>query len=142
MIVLATLLFFLAAQAPVSLDQVKVEANPEHRARLAVDYAGVAERRAETAYAEGNMDQVRGNVKDMLDSMELARDSFVASGKRPGRSPGPYKYAEMHSSELLIRLNDLEQKMDAVERDIVDGAKMKVQEIHDSWFEGIMGKSR
>jgi hypothetical protein len=48
----------------------------------------------------------------------------------------------MHSSELLIRLNDLEQRMDAVERDAVDGAKMKVQEIHDSWFEGIMGKSR
>ena len=88
------------------------------------------------------MDQVRGNLKDMVDSVELARDSFVASGKRPGRSPGPYKFAEMHSSELLIRLNDLEERMDAAERDAVDGAKMKVQEIHDFWFDGIMGKSK
>jgi hypothetical protein len=142
MTILATLLFFLAVQAPVSLDQVKAEPNAEHRARLAVDYAAVAEHRAENAYSDGDLDQLRSHLKDMVDSMIVARDSFVASGKKPGRSPGPYKYAEMHSQELLIRLNDLEQKMDASERDIVNGAKIQVQEIHDSWFEGIMGKSK
>jgi hypothetical protein len=142
MTLLAALLFLFAAQAPTSLDQVKADANPEHRARLAVDYASLAERRAEAAYDAGNMEQVRANLKEVVDSMELAKDSFEASGKKPGRSPGPYKYAEQHSRELLIRLNDLGQKMDAGEREPLDGAKTQVQDIHDAWFEGIMGKSK
>lgn len=88
MTLLAMVLFFLAAQAPVSLDQVKAEANAEHRARLAVDYSSVAERRAETAYTGGNLDQVRGSIKDMVDSMVVAQDSFVASGKQPDARRG------------------------------------------------------
>jgi hypothetical protein len=142
MMILATVLFFLAAQAPVSLDQVKSEANPERRARLAVDYAAVAEKQAETAYDDGDMKQVHGHLQDVVDSITLARDSFVASGRKPGRSPRPYKYAEMHSQEILIRLHDLEEKMDVSERPDVEGARIKIQEIHDSWFDGIMGRSK
>jgi hypothetical protein len=48
----------------------------------------------------------------------------------------------MHSRELLIRLGDLEQRMDVGERGPIDRVKAKVQEIHDAWFEGIMGKKK
>jgi hypothetical protein len=32
--------------------------------------------------------------------------------------------------------------MDADERHLVEGPRAKIQEIHDAWFEGIMGKKR
>ena len=142
MIPLLALVLFFAAPMPTSLDQVKAEPNPERRAKAAVDYAGIAEKNAEAAYAGGDMPRMATHLKDVAESLETARQALAASGKSPGRSPGPYKYAEMHSRELLIRLNDLEQKMDVSERDSIQGTKQKVQELHDAWFDGIMGRKR
>jgi len=139
MTILFTLLILLAAPAPSSLDQVKAEAKPEHRARAAIEYASVAERNAEAAYSRGDMKSVESELRNMEQSLGLAQDSLTASGKTPGRNPGPYKYAEMHSRELLIRLGDLEQKMDVSERAPVEAIRSKVQQMHDAWFDGIMG---
>jgi hypothetical protein len=137
------LLVLLAAQPlPSSLEQVRGEVNPEHRARLAIDYAGVAEKNAETAYASGDLGTTVADLKDVGESMQLAQDSFVASHKTPGRNPGPFKYAEMRSRELLIRLSDLERRMDLDERGQIAGIETKVREIHDAWFEGIMGRAK
>ncbi len=137
------LLALLAAQpAPSTLDQVKAEVNPEHRARLAIDYATVAEKNAETAYAKGDLDVTVGELKNVGESMQLAQDSFIASHKTPGRNPGPFKYAELRSRELLIRLSDLERRMDLDEQGLIAGVKTRVQEIHDAWFEGIMGRAK
>ena len=137
------LLALLAAQpAPSSLGQVKAELNAEHRARLAIDYAALAEKNAETAYAKGDLDATIGELKNVGESMQLAQDTFVASHKTPGRNPGPFKYAEMRSRELLIRLSDLERRMGLDEQGLVTGVKTKVQDIHDAWFEGIMGRAK
>jgi hypothetical protein len=134
--------FFAAQQAPSSLEQVRTEANPEHRARMAIDYAGVAEKSAEAAYAKGDLDATVAELKNVGESVQLAQDAFVASHKTPGRNPGPFKYAELRSRELLIRLSDLERRVDLDERDLIAGVKAKVQEIHDAWFEGIMGRAK
>lgn len=142
MIPLLALVLLFAAPVPTSLDQVRAEPKAEHRARAAVDYAAVAEKNAEAAYANGDMAGMAAQLKNVVASMETARDSLAASGKSPAHSPGPYKYAEMHSRELLIRLGDLQQRMDVSERDSLQSAKAKVQEIHDAWFEGIMGRKR
>jgi hypothetical protein len=142
---MTSLLLFvlLAAQpAPSSLEQVKAEVNAEHRARLAIDYAAVAEKNAENAYAKGDLDATVAELKNVGESIETAQDAFVASHKSPGRNPGPFKYAEMRSRELLIRLTDLERRMDLDERGLIAGVKTKVQEIHDAWFEGIMGRAK
>ena len=48
----------------------------------------------------------------------------------------------MSKAELLIRLGDLEQKMDSTERGLIASLKAKVQEMHDAWFEGIMGRKK
>jgi hypothetical protein len=142
MISLLLVFLFAAQPAPASLDQVRAEPNAEHRARLAVDYAAFAEKNAETAYAKGDLDTVAAELKNVGESLEVAQEAFVASHKTPGRNPGPYKYAEMRSRELLIRLSDLERRMDADERGVVAGLKARVQELHDTWFEGIMGRAK
>jgi hypothetical protein len=141
-ITLLSLFLLFAPSAPMSLAQVRAEANPEHRARAAIDYAAVAERSAEAAYDKGEMNSVEAELKNVDESFEIAQQAFDAAHKTPGRNPGPFKYAEMHSRELLIRLGDLEQKMDVSERDSIQDTKTKVQELHDAWFEGIMGRRR
>lgn len=142
MTTLFLLFFFWGSPAPASLDQVKAQPSPEHRARLAVDYAAVAEKNAETAYAKGDLDATAAELKNVEESLETARESLVTSHKTPGRNPGPYKYAEMHSRELLIRLSDLERRMDIGERNLIKDVEAKVQEIHDAWFDGIMGRTK
>ena len=139
---LLVLFLMMAPPAPLSLDQVKADPNPDHRAKLAIDYASVAEKNAETAYVKGEMQNVEAELKNVGESLDAAQEALVASHKTPGRNPGPYKYAELHSRELLIRLGDLEQKMDSSERRLIADLKAKVQEMHDAWFEGIMGRKR
>jgi len=139
---LFALFLMLAPPVVSSLDQVKADPNPDHRAKAAVDYASVAERNAEAAYAKGETQNADAELKNVEESMEAAEEALVASHKTPGRNPNPYKYAELHSRELLTRLGDLEQKMDSSERSVIAGVKAKVQELHDAWFEGIMGRKR
>ena len=142
MIPLLALVLLFAAPLPTSLDQVRAEPNAERRAKAAIDYAGVAEKNAEAAYGKGDMPGLTVELKNVVESLKVAQQTLAASGKSPGRNPGPYKYAEMHSHDLLFRLGDLEQKMDALERESIQVAKQQVQELHDAWFEGIMGRKR
>ncbi len=142
---MTTLLMFLllwAPPPPSSLDQVKAEPNPEHRAHAAIEYAAVAEKNAEMAFAKGDTDALSAALKEVAESFDIAEESFVASHKTPGKNPGPYKYAEVHSRELLVRLGDLEQRLDPSEQTLIEGVKAKVQKIHDVWFEGIMERAK
>jgi hypothetical protein len=136
------LLFLLAVPPPATLDQVKAETNPERRARLAIDFAMASEKQAEGSYAKGDLEAAKTQLNLMAESMEAAKAAFKTSGRSPGRNPGPYKYAEQKSQELLKRLRDLDQRMDADERETVSGPRAKVQEIHDEWFEGIMERKK
>lgn len=142
MTLLGPLLLLLAANSALTLDQVRADPNPEHRAKAAVEYAAVAERAAESANDAGDTARFSAELNNMTSAMELARDSFAAAGKTPSRQPSAFKNAELRSHEILHRLNDLRQKLDADARPLLDGPIMKVEEIHDAWFDGIMGRKR
>lgn len=139
---LILVLLLMAAPPVTSLEQVKADPNPEHRARAAVDYSAVAQKKAEAAYGAGDLAATVAALKEVQQSIELAKSSFEETGKLPGRSSGIYKYAEQHSEQLLLHLRDLGQKMDDSERDAISPVKARVQEIHDEWFEGLMGKKK
>ena len=139
---LVLLAFFFAAPPPTSLDQVKAEPNLEKRSRAAMDFAAVSEKNAKAKYAGGELDPTIAELKTMLESIELARATLISSGRTPGRNPGSYKYAEQKSQDLLIRLSDLEQRMDDEERQSMISIRTRVQEIHDEWFEGIMERKK
>ncbi len=139
---LFALFLFFAATAPLTLDQVRADPSPEHRAKAAVDYAVQAERAAEAASERSDEAQLAVELRNMVTAMELARDSFTAAGKTPSRQPGTFKGVELLSHQLLARLADLRHKMDDDLRSLMDGPIMKVEEIHDVWFEGIMGKKK
>jgi hypothetical protein len=137
-----TILLLLAQSTPLSLDQIRAEASPEHRAKLAIDFAVGSERNAEVAYSKGDLPGVVAELKNMQTAVELAQQSFLQTGRTPQRHPGPYKSAELRTQEILVRLSDLEKRMDADERSAIEAPKAKVQEIHDIWFDGIMSKKK
>jgi hypothetical protein len=137
-----SVLFFFASTNGPTLDQVRADNNPEHRAKAAVEYATLAERAAEAANDNGDTARLTADIQSMVEAMELARDSFAAAGKTPNRQPGSFKGVEILSHQLLHRLSDLQNKMDLDQKAILDGPIMKIQEIHDAWFDGIMGKKK
>jgi hypothetical protein len=142
MTLLYPILLFFAANPALTLDQVRADPSPEHRAKAAVDFAAVAERWAEAA-SDGNDDaRLTVAIRDMVAAMELARDSFAAAGKTSSRNPGTFIGVELRSHDLLHRLTDLQNKMGADQKSLLDGPIMKIQEIHDVWFDGIMGKKK
>lgn len=132
----------LTQAAPSSLDQIRADANLEHRAKAAVEFAVAAEHNAEAAYSRSEMAAVETELKSMLAAMELAKAALDLTGKSANRHPGPYKSAELKSQELLVRLGDLERRMDSEERVILQAPRARVQEIHDAWFDSIMSKKK
>lgn len=134
------ILLLAAATAPPTLDSIRKDPNPEHRAKAAVEFAVTAERAVESAYDKGAERDLADSIRDLLAAIELARDSFTAAGKTPYRSPSTFKGPQLRTHDILHRLGDLRQRMGADERPILDGPIMKIQEIHDAWLEGIMGK--
>jgi phage terminase large subunit len=124
---------------PGSLDQVEEEPNPERRARAGVDFAVIAERNAEVSFFRGGAENVVGELNAMTKGLEIARDSLMASKKRPGKNSDLYKYAEGRTRELLKRLEDFEQRVYVEDRSVVAVPKARVREIHDFWLDGIKG---
>ena len=74
-----------ATTGAVTLDSVRADPNPEHRAKAAVDFAVTAERDAEIANGYTDAARFKTDIDNMVAAMELARDSFTAAGKTPGR---------------------------------------------------------
>jgi len=124
--------------AAADLQPAKNEPNLEKRSRLALTNADQAISEAREAYAVQNMKATEAKLGEVRESVELAQTALAASGKKPGKSPGPYKYAETESRKLLRRLEGLKQEMDLTDRAVIEPVQNRVQEIHDAWLDGIL----
>jgi ElaB/YqjD/DUF883 family membrane-anchored ribosome-binding protein len=134
----AVVLFSTAAGA--DLATIKAEPNLEKRAEKALDNADDALKAAQDAYNEQyDLKKTELALKEVSDSVELAYESLVATGKNPSRSPKHFKRAEIKTRELMRRLDDLRARMGTNERQSVEDARHVVQKVHDNLLEGIMG---
>ena len=138
--VVTTMLPYLIvpAMSAADLQPAKNEPNLEKRSRLALANADQEVSEAREAYAVQNMKATESKLGEVRESVELAQAALIASGKKPGKSPGPYKYAETKSRELLRRLEGLKQEMDLADRAVIEPVQNRVQEIHDAWLDGIL----
>lgn len=131
-------LILMTASGLAGLQPARNEPNPEKRCKLALANADQAVSEARDAYNRQDMKAVESKLAEVRQSVELAEAALKASGKKPGRSPGPFKYAETRSRELLRRLDGLKQEMDASDRPMIEPVQNRVQEIHDAWLDGIL----
>jgi len=113
------------------------------RSKLALDNAGAALKATREAYNRGENEKVTAGANEILESVNLAADSLKATGKNPRRSPKWFKQAEIATRDLLKKMETLQHDMNFEERNVLDKAKVRTQEVHDELLLGLMeGKKK
>ncbi len=126
-----------------SLDQAKAEPNLEKRSKLALDNAAAALQQAREEYAKGDNHQVEASIAEVRESVDLAGTSLQETGKNPRKNPKWFKRAEIQTRDLLRRMDAFEREMNVADRPMLDGAKAKVQQVHEDLLLGVMeGKQK
>jgi hypothetical protein len=133
---LALLIFCLA----FDLTTVKQEPNLERRSERALDNASVAMDAAREASMAGDTVKIAAGLEELRDSVDLAYQSLVDSGKSARRDPKYFKRAELKTRELIRRLEGLEQAVDASDRALVETVRERVSKVHDDLIQDIMRK--
>jgi hypothetical protein len=143
-LLLATLLALTGPLgAHADLKRAMAEPNLEKRAKLALENALAAYQNARTAYQNGELKEVQALAAEIDESVELAYQSLEQTGKNPRNSPRYFKMAEQETSQLVRRLDGLQQDMDYADRPILDKTKAHVQQVHDQLLMQLMeGKKK
>ena len=119
------------------------ESNLGKRSKLALDNAAAALKAARAAYAAGDSEKVAAAAAEMLESVDLAYDSLVKTGKNPRNSPRLFKPAEISTRDLAKKLDNFQRDMDFADRPLLDKVKARVQQVHDELLLGLMeGKKK
>ena len=79
-------------------------------------------------------------MEELRDSVDLAYQSLVDSGKSARRSPKFFKRAELKTRELMRRLEGLVQAVDSDDRTFVESVRDRVSKVHDDLIKDIMQK--
>jgi hypothetical protein len=95
---------------------------------------------ARDASSAGESEKVKAAVEELRDSVDLAYQSLVDSGKSARRSPKFFKRAELKTRELMRRLEGLAQAVDAEDRVFVVSVRDRVSQVHDNLIQDIMQK--
>jgi hypothetical protein len=132
----ALMIFCLA----FDLAAIKLEPNLERRSERALDNASSAMDLARDASSAGDTEKLKAAVTELRDSVDLAYQSLVDSGKSARRNPKFFKKAELKTRELMRRLQGLSQAVDADDRAFVDTVHDRVSKVHDDLIQDIMQK--
>jgi len=128
----------LAIPARADLKAAMAEPNLEKRSKLALENAEAAYHAVRDAYEKGDNAQVAAAAKEIVESIDLAYTSLTETGKDPRKSPKWFKRAEIETRDLSRRLSSFQEQMSFDDRPLLDGAKAKLQEVHDHLLVGLM----
>ena len=120
------------------LAAIKLEPNLERRSELALGNASSAMDAARDA--AGDDAKMKPALQELRDSVDLAYQSLVDSGKSARRNPKFFKKAELKTRELMRRLEGLAQAVDADDRVLVESVRERVSKVHDDLIQDIMQK--
>ena len=125
-------------------DLARLESEPhlEKRARGALDNAEDALKEAQNAYKKSDLSATDARLREVQQSVEIVEVSLKQTGKNPSRSPKNFKHAEMKTRGLLRRLDGFREQMSVVDRPMIEPVIAKVQQVHDTLLDGIMGKRK
>lgn len=79
---------------------------------------------------------------EIEESVSLVRESLVATGKDPRKSPKWFKQAEINTRDLWRKLDGFQQQMNFEDRHLLDRVKASVQRVHDELLVGLMQGKR
>ena len=122
------------------LAAIKLEPNLERRSERAMDNAAAAMDAARDASSGGEQEKARAALEELRESVDLAYQSLVDSGKSARRNPKFFKRAELKTRELMRRLEGLAQAIDSDDRPFVESVRDRVSKVHDDLIQDIMQK--
>jgi hypothetical protein len=135
----AALALVLVAAGVVRADLKRAMAEPnlERRSGLALDNAAAALKAAREAYDKNDSDLTAKDAAEIRESVDLAYDSLVRSGKNP-RNSSWFKKAEISTRDLSRKLESFQEQMSYSDRPMLDAVKDEVQKVHDDLLMGVM----
>jgi hypothetical protein len=134
---------WLAAGAVLAdLDAVKAEPNLEKRAKKALENADAALSQAKLDYRNNEFEKSHAALEEVQESVDMAYESLLKTGKKPGNSPGQFKHAELKTRALLRQLEDFRHDMDVADHGALDKVKADVQKVHDDLLLGILERKK
>ena len=131
-----------AGSLRADLKPALAEPNLGKRSKLALDNAAVALKAARAAYAAGDSEKVAAAAAEIQQSVDLAYDSLMKTGKNPRNSPRWFKPAEISTRDLSRKLETFQRDMDYADRPLLDKVKARVQQVHDELLLGLMEGKR
>jgi hypothetical protein len=120
------------------LATIKLEPNLERRSELALGNASAAMDTARDASTDEA--KLKAALTELRESVDLAYQSLLDSGKSARRNPKFFKKAELKTRELMRRLEGLAQAVDADDRVFVESVRDRVSKVHDDLIQDIMQK--
>ncbi len=126
-----------AGAARADLAKVRAETRPVQRARMAMDNANDQLGSASKSYKAGGLAAARAALDEVLDSVELAKQSLDQTGRNP-RNSSDYKNLELKTRALLKKLGGLVESMSFQERKELKPLVDALQKIHDDTLMAIM----
>jgi hypothetical protein len=119
------------------LKRAMAEPNLERRSGLALENAAAALKAAREAYDKNDSDLTAKYAAEIQESVDLAYDSLVQSGKNP-RNSSWCKKAEISTRDLSRKLESFQEQMSYSDRPMLDAIKADVQKVHDELLMGVM----
>jgi hypothetical protein len=126
-----------AGAARADLAKVRAEPRPVQRARMAMDNANDQLGRASKSYKLDGFAAARAALDEVLESVELAKQSLDRTGRNP-RNSNDYKNLELKTRALLRGLGALAESMSFQEREELKPMLDTIQKIHDDTLMAIM----
>lgn len=126
-----------AGAARADLAKVRAETRPAQRARLAMDNANEQIGNASKSYKTGGLTAARAALDEVLESVELAKQSLDRTGRNP-RTSSDYKNLEIKTRALLKKLGGLVESMSFQEREDLKPLLGALHKIHDDTLTAIM----
>lgn len=123
------------------LSSIKGVPDLEKRSELALVNADEQVDGARTAYKAGDVKKMQQALDELRDSVTLAADALENAHKQARKSKY-YKRAELKTRALLRRLKTLADEVSVEDRNVVEDARQKVQEVHDHLLEDIMSNKK
>lgn len=129
--------------AHADLKSALAEKDLGKRSKLALDNASKAMKEARAALEKGESDKMHAAAEEVRESVDLAYDSLKSTGKDPRKNPKWFKQAEIHTRDLLKKMETLQNDLNFEDRPTLEKLKVRVQQVHDELLTGLMeGKKK
>lgn len=128
----------VAAAREETLDELKARAEsarPEDRAPLCIQIAHLQLRNADKLYNEGNVEQARAAVDDIVTYSEKASESATQSRKH-------LKNVEIAVRKMADKLRDIRRTLNLEDQPPVDAAVKRLEDIRTTLLDAMFRKEK